>query len=128
MGLTLDRLPTELILDLYSFLTLPQLLTLSACSRRYHNILKQSNAAWVYPVQHALTALPGSEESKVLAGLAGRSQAPSEGAIWSTILCTAEREFIARDLELPRLRSADWENIFKRRELLGFMSARRIHF
>jgi len=112
---TFESLPVELIADILSELDLETLIKLSRLSRRLRSITSDSSLnPWRRPILRNLRS--GSYE-QCLKHLCVRS-VPRQN--WVEILSIARPAFLLFESTLPNLKSADWEESFKRRFLPGW--------
>ena len=122
-NMTFDGLPVELVVSVLEELDLTSLVTMSALSRRLREIISDPFLnPWRQPIARIL-ANGSCADEPLLRHIAERSTVPRQNAL--DILILAPPAFILFDFTIPNLRQVDWEMIFRKRFLPGWVKWKR---
>ncbi|KZV69876.1 hypothetical protein PENSPDRAFT_632492 [Peniophora sp. CONT] len=118
-----DGLPVELVVSVLEELDLTSLVIMSDLSRRLREIISDPFLnPWRQPIARIL-ANGSCADEPLLRHIAERSTVPRQNAV--DILSLAPTAFILFDFTIPNLKQADWETIFRRRFLPGWVKWKR---
>ncbi|KAL0949253.1 hypothetical protein HGRIS_009331 [Hohenbuehelia grisea] len=119
----LESLPVELIADILGELDLHSLIVVAYLSRRLRAIASDSALnPWRAPILRILRSARANANANpsapALANLSVRTVVPRQN--WIEILSLARPSYLLYEATLPNLRTADWEECFRRRFLPGW--------
>lgn len=122
-NMNFDGLPVELVVSVLEELDLNSLVTVSTLSRRLRQIISDPFLnPWRQPIARIL-ANGSCADEPLLRHIAERSTFPRQNAV--DILTLAPASFILFDFTSPNLKQADWELIFRKRFLPGWVKWKR---
>ncbi|TFK55560.1 hypothetical protein OE88DRAFT_1709994 [Heliocybe sulcata] len=117
MSATFESLPVELIAEILGELDLQTLITVSYLSRRLNQISSDPSLnPWRRPI---LRNLRSGQYEDCLKHLCVRTSVPRQN--WVEILSLARSSYLLFQATLPNLKSDEWEECFRRRNLPGWM-------
>lgn len=121
--MSLESLPSELIVDILTALDIQSIVACSQLSRRFRNICADPQInPWRVPILRNLRS-DGDRYEPGFGQLSLRYVFPRHN--WIDILSRASAQFLLFQATLPHLKNAEWEEVFSRRFLPSWKKWKR---